>query len=221
MMIEGPVQAQRQDTGRKASKEVRKQQLIDATIRILGQKGYSNLTVSDVAKAAGLSTGIIIFHFSSKDELLASALRHLAEEYRRNWQSALATAGDGPADRLAAILLSDFDPRIYNHEKLSAWIAFWGETQGRPTYDEICSAFDNERHGITLACCKALIETGGYPYDPHLTMQALDAMGDGLWLGVANAGSGLVARGTVADAQTVMSSALAAYFPRHFAMPKS
>mgnify|MGYP001764514143 CR=1 FL=1 len=52
--------------GRKASKEVRKQQLIEATIRVLAVKGYAALTVADVAKAAGLSTGIIIFHFVSK-----------------------------------------------------------------------------------------------------------------------------------------------------------
>lgn len=219
-MIVAAAQMQRQEGSRKASKEVRKQQLIEATIQILGHKGYSNLTVADVAKAAGLSTGIIIFHFTSKDELLASVLRHLAEEYRRNWQAALEQAQDTPAARLGAIMLSDFDQAVYSQEKLSAWIAFWGEIQGRPVYDEICSAFDRERHDITFGCCKALIETGGYTHDSELTMQALESMSDGLWLGVANAGSGEAGRVSVTAANRVMQSALAAYFPRHFAMPK-
>ena len=57
---------------RKATRDVRRQQLIEATIKVLGQKGYAATTVADVARAAGLSTGIVIFHFDSKDQLLAA-----------------------------------------------------------------------------------------------------------------------------------------------------
>ena len=57
-------------SSRKASRPVRRQQLIDATIAVLARKGYSALTVADVAKTAGLSVGIINFHFESKEKLL-------------------------------------------------------------------------------------------------------------------------------------------------------
>ena len=40
--------------GRKASKEIRRQQLIEATIDVMARKGYSGTTMLDVAKAAGL-----------------------------------------------------------------------------------------------------------------------------------------------------------------------
>ena len=59
---------------RKATRPVRRQQLIDSTIAVLARKGYAGLTVADVAKEAGLSAGIVIFHFNSKDELLAAVL---------------------------------------------------------------------------------------------------------------------------------------------------
>ncbi len=72
---------------RKAPRDVRRQQLIEATIRVLGQKGYAALTIADVAKQAGLSPGIVIFHFNSKDALLADVLRFLALEYRQHWES--------------------------------------------------------------------------------------------------------------------------------------
>lgn len=209
----------RPDIGRKASKEVRKQQLVESTIRVLAQKGYSTLTVADVAREAGLSTGIIIFHFTSKDELLASVLRFLADEYYRNWRTAMDQAGSDPAARLGAMLLSDFDSGVYTPEKLSAWIAFWGENQGRPVYDNICGAYDRERHDAALSTCTELIAMGGYSHDAEITIQALEAMSDGLWLGVVNAGSGLSGRVTVAGARAIMQSALAAYFPRHFVMP--
>lgn len=201
---------------RKASKEVRKQQLIEATIRILAQKGYAALTVADVAKAAGLSTGIIIFHFISKDELLASVLRHLAEEYHRNWKRALAEAGAAPEARMAALVLSDFNEEVYTTDKLAAWIAFWGETQGRPTYDQICAGLDAERQAANLSCCEAMIASGRYDIDARTAMQALEALGDGLWLGVASAGSGMTGRVTPQDAQRIMKAALKALFPKHY-----
>ena len=72
---------------RKAARDVRRAQLIEATIAVLARKGYAALTVADVAKEAGLSPGIVIFHFTSKDELLAAVLSFLAAEYRQHWES--------------------------------------------------------------------------------------------------------------------------------------
>ncbi len=54
---------------------------------MLGQKGYAALTIADVAKQAGLSPGIVIFHFNSKDALLADVLRFLALEYASTGKS--------------------------------------------------------------------------------------------------------------------------------------
>ena len=112
-------------TSRKASRPVRRQQLIDATIVVLARKGYSALTVADVAKTAGLSVGIINFHFESKEKLLASCLTHLAEEYYRNWQSAFATPGATVAEKLQLVVLGDFNDKIFTPDKLAAWIAFF------------------------------------------------------------------------------------------------
>ena len=50
-MNSGAVTAAAQPS-RKASKEVRRQQLIDATIEAIAKRGYSNMTLGDVAKAA-------------------------------------------------------------------------------------------------------------------------------------------------------------------------
>ena len=143
-------------------------------------------------------------------------LRFLAEEYHQNWKRAVAAAGEAPEARLAALTLSDFDEKVYTPEKLAAWIAFWGETQGRPVYDQICASYDAERQSTNLACCKALISSGNYTLDPYLTMQALECLCDGLWLGVAAAGSGVSGRVTADDAARIMRASLAAFFPRHF-----
>ena len=201
---------------RKASRPVRRQQLIDATIVVLARKGYSALTVADVAKTAGLSVGIINFHFESKEKLLASCLTHLAEEYYRNWQGALAVPGASVAEKLQLIVLGDFNDKIFTPDKLAAWIAFWGETQGRPIYVEICSAYDEERTKAVGSLCEKIIKDGGYKLVPSTVMRALESLGDGLWLGVAAGNSQAKFTITASQARMALQAMLVSFFPKHF-----
>lgn len=201
---------------RKASRPVRRQQLIDATIVVLARKGYSALTVADVAKTAGLSVGIINFHFESKEKLLASCLTHLAEEYYRNWQEALAVPGASVAEKLQMVILGDFNDKIFTPDKLAAWIAFWGETQGRPVYTEICSAYDEERAKAVGSLCEKIIKDGGYKLVPNTVMRALESLGDGLWLGVAAGNSQAKFTITASQARMALQATLVSFFPKHF-----
>ena len=193
---------------------MRRQQLIESTIAVLARKGYAGLTVADVAKEAGLSAGIVIFHFNSKDGLLAAVLGALAAEYRAHWEASMKAGGPKPADQLKALLLSDFDTDVYTREKLAAWVAFWGEIQGRPFYDQICAGSDAERQATTEGLCRSIIEDGRYGLDPALTSRALEALGDGLWVSLG--GGGYKGQVNGAQAKQVMAAALAAFFPKHF-----
>lgn len=203
-----------QSTQRKAARPVRRQQLIDSTIAVLARKGYAGVTVADVAKEAGLSAGIVIFHFNSKDELLAATLEALATEYRHHWDASMRAGGTAAADQLKALLLSDFDTDVYSRDKLAAWVAFWGEIQGRPFYDQVCAEFDAERRAATEGLCRSIITEGGYGLDPVLTARGLEALGDGLWVSLG--GGGYKGQVDGAQAKQVMAAALAAFFPRHY-----
>lgn len=203
-------------SSRTASREVRRQQLIDATIAVLASKGYASLTVADVARGAGLSVGIVDFHFGGKQELLAETLRFLAQDYQARWQGALAAAGSDPANRLKALLLNDFDPAVYTPQRLAAWIAFWGEAQGRPLYDQICAAFDHTRLAATSEICGTLIKDGGYPLTAPVVAQALEALSDGLWYGMVSETSRSSGEALAKRAETAVLSVLGAYFPKHF-----
>src|SRR6478752_2460773 len=110
--------------GRKASKETRRQQLIEATIDSLAKRGYSDTTLANVADGAGLSRGIVNFHFESKEKLLVSTLQFMADEYANHWNTALEKAGPRAADKIWALVNADFDRRICTKRKLAAWCAF-------------------------------------------------------------------------------------------------
>ena len=73
--------AEKVKSRRTASREQRRQQLIDATMKCIARKGLTGMTLSDVANEAGLSQGIVNLHFESKENLLTETLLSLADEY--------------------------------------------------------------------------------------------------------------------------------------------
>jgi TetR/AcrR family transcriptional repressor of bet genes len=198
--------------GRKASKEMRRQQLIEATIDSLAKRGYAETTMADVADGAGLSRGIVNFHFESKEKLLVATLQSMAEEYAQHWRSALTKAGDDPARQMAALVAADFDRSISSRRKLAAWCAFWGEAKSRPTYQALCGARDQAYQNVVVDLCDQLKRDGDYAYDARATALAVSAMLEGLWLKLMM-GTEDVTRDSAHAAALDM---LASVFPRHF-----
>lgn len=198
--------------GRKASKETRRQQLIEATIDSLARRGYSETTMADVADGAGLSRGIVNFHFESKENLLVATLQYMADEYAAHWRAALLRAGDDPARQLSTLVAADFDRAICTKRKLAAWCAFWGEAKSRPTYQALCGARDADYQRVFVDLCARLKADVGYEFDPHATALGLSAMLEGLWLRLMM-GTEEVTRETAHHAATEF---LASAFPKHF-----
>ncbi|TPK85269.1 transcriptional regulator BetI [Mesorhizobium sp. B2-4-12] len=215
-LLEPAQKAESEKRGRKASKEVRQLQLIEATIDSLAKRGYSETTMADVADGAGLSRGIVNFHFESKEKLLVATLQHMYDEYSAHWRNALQKAGDDPARQLQALVAADFDRSICNKRKLAAWCAFWGEAKSRPTYQALSSARDAVYQNIFIELCAALKESGGYAYEPQVMALALSAMTEGLWLRLMM-GTEDTTRETALQAANEF---LSAAFPRHYA-PKA
>ena len=86
-------------------RDQRRQELIQATIAVIARHGYSGTTVARVARKAGVSTGLMNFHFDSKDRLFRATFDFLAAEYQEVWDRNLAAAGiaqlvdpNGPPD---------------------------------------------------------------------------------------------------------------------------
>jgi AcrR family transcriptional regulator len=168
--------------GRKASKETRRQQLVEATIDSLAKRGYSETTLADVADGAGLSRGIVNFHFESKEKLLIATLQFMADEYAAHWNAALEKAGEATSAKLWALVAADFDRKICTKRKLAAWCAFWGEAKSRPTYQALCGARDVKYQDLFVALCTELKVEASYTYDAEVTALGLCAMMEGLWL---------------------------------------
>jgi AcrR family transcriptional regulator len=197
---------------RKLSRDARRQQLIEATIEVLSSKGYARMTLSDVARQAGLSHGLVNFHFQSKEKLLAETLGYLAEEYLLNWTGALAEAGPDAASRLEAMLRADFNPAICTPARLAAWCSFWGEATSRPFYQQLCGEKDNHYNEVLQEICARLIAENGYDLDPLHTSRVLRVTVEGIWLDQMT----MSAPYSREEGQTSAFTCAAAFFPRHF-----
>lgn len=198
---------------RALNKEFRRQQLIDATIKCISEKGLGSLTLADVAREAGLSQGIVNLHFNSKDNLLNETLRFLAEDYDGEFMNALEKSADRAADKLLALMKMDLKPTICDRKKLAVWFAFWGEVRSVPTYQKICAAYDDKYDDILFDLADQIIREGNYGHIEAKTVtEALSSLTDGLWL------SCLVNPKTF-DRETALNSVLSylyAVFPDHY-----
>jgi AcrR family transcriptional regulator len=56
-----------------------RRKILDAAVKLLGERGYAGLRTSDVAEAAGVSKGAQTHHFPSKDELVVAVVEHVFE----------------------------------------------------------------------------------------------------------------------------------------------
>lgn len=70
--------------------------LLDATVECLVELGYAHTTVQEICQRAGLSRGAQQHHFTTKAELMTSALEHL---FGRLSSQILAATGQLPSGR--------------------------------------------------------------------------------------------------------------------------
>lgn len=197
---------------RRASRDERRRQFIEATITTIARNGYARTTLTDVARSAGLSHGLVIFHFGTKEALLADTLVYLADEYRHNWISAHDAAPAEPAARLEAMIRADFNEVVCASDRLAAWSAFWGESRFRPLYQQACEANDRDYNGRVEQLCRELVAEGSYAIDAGLTARAIRILLDGLWLDIVSRNSPDARHEALATAMTTVR----AFFPAHF-----
>ncbi|WP_306116034.1 MULTISPECIES: TetR family transcriptional regulator C-terminal domain-containing protein [unclassified Roseovarius] len=203
-------------TRRTESKEVRRRQLIDATIQSIAKHGIGGTTMQSVTEIAGLSIGIVNFHFESKQKLFEETLVFLAREHHEQWHRAYEDAGLSAAAKLQAIVDAHFHRNICSRKKLAVWFAFYGEAGRRRVYRKLIEDIDIERFHISIDLCTKIAEEGGYKLmPPRQVANMLEALYDGLWLDILTYPDSY-SRET---ARAHVHGFLSTVFPQHFKMP--
>lgn len=103
---------------------IRRAALIDATIAEIGAAGSLDVTVSRIAKRAGVSSGLAHHYFGGKDDILLAAMRRVLGDYGREVRDRLAPTS-APMERVIAIVEASFAPSNFRADTVAAWLNFY------------------------------------------------------------------------------------------------
>lgn len=102
---------------------IRRRQLIDATLEAINEVGMHDATIAQIARRAGVSTGIISHYFRDKNGLLEATMRDITSQLRDAVLNRLHALPQGSAEqRLQAIVDGNFDEtQVSNAAMKAGW----------------------------------------------------------------------------------------------------
>src|SRR5438105_12371927 len=109
---------------RRVDHEARRRQITDAVVRLTVKGGLPAATFREVAAEAGVSVRLVQYYFGTKDQLLLTALRHVAERTAARISTNVAAAGGDPKASVRAILASFIPTDRQSREAMLLFIAF-------------------------------------------------------------------------------------------------
>ncbi|MER6462048.1 TetR/AcrR family transcriptional regulator [Streptomyces sp. NPDC001288] len=132
---------------------LRREEILDATVEQIKQRGIATTRVADVAAALQVSSGLVHYHFTTKEQLVEEAFAHAA---RREMETLRATIGrpTSAITRLKAVL------RLYSPTGQATswrlWIDGWSAGMRDRGLQDVMMRMDGEwKSGITT-----LVEEG-------------------------------------------------------------
>lgn len=156
---------------------LRRRALIDATVAAIGEHGSLDVTMSQIAGRAGVSSALAHHYFGAKDDLLRATMRSLLADLGRELRARLAGATT-PRARLSAIVAVNFSAQQFGEEVVAAWLAFYVEAQRSPEMRRLLSVYARRLHSNLTAALAELMPRS----DAIHVAEGIAAMIDGLYI---------------------------------------
>ncbi|MFI6299789.1 TetR/AcrR family transcriptional regulator [Nonomuraea sp. NPDC050790] len=119
---------------RKEQAEWRREQLLDAALRVFAAKGVDGASVKDLAEAAGVTPGLLYRYFVSKEALVETVLRERGFMPRLR-ELLTADRSGRPARQVLVELLVSFDALLAGNAELMA--VFFSAARARAALAEL------------------------------------------------------------------------------------
>ncbi|WP_084960400.1 TetR/AcrR family transcriptional regulator [Thermoactinospora rubra] len=157
----------------------RRAELLEATRRVVLEKGLANTRVADIAKAVNVSGGLIHYHFATKDELITAMLRATLDIEKAGLDSIVEGPGSA-SERLDRVLRS-YIPESRSDQSWLLWLDAWNTALREPAVRQIVLQVET----TWLAALERVIRDGVAAEefaceDPAGAAERIDAMLDGL-----------------------------------------
>jgi TetR/AcrR family transcriptional regulator, transcriptional repressor of bet genes len=156
---------------------LRRRALIDATIATIGDRGTLDVTMSEIAGRAGVSSALAHHYFGAKQDLLKATMRHLLAELGRDAREALRRTGS-PRERVSAIVAVNFSAKQFQPDTVAAWLAFYVEAQRSPELRRLLRVYARRLHSGLMSGLTGLLARD----EAERAAEAIAALIDGLYI---------------------------------------
>jgi AcrR family transcriptional regulator len=89
----------------KVDKDKKRRDIAVACTELLLEKGIKNLTITEIAKTAGIGKGTVYDYFSNKEEIVFEIIRNFIEKHHQNL---LSTSDENTSTKQKILYLFDF-----------------------------------------------------------------------------------------------------------------
>ncbi|MFD2207123.1 transcriptional regulator BetI [Kiloniella antarctica] len=156
---------------------IRKKQLIEATITSIHECGFSDISLRMISQKAGVSTGIVHHYFRDKNDLLQATMRKMLEDLRISVLQHLKGTLS-PEERIEALLSAYLDPKLFEPETVSAWLAFWAHVPHSDRLKRLQHVYEKRQMSTFRHAFKSLL-----PHEKaEKAARGIVALIDGLWI---------------------------------------
>ena len=162
--------------------EARRRQIVETAIQTIATQGFSQTSLAEIARKAGISKGVISYHFAGKEELVEEILRSLLRQPAEFIKERVAQ-NETALDQLRAYIEANFEFMESHRDHYVALVDLWGQ-RGSPEEENRfnADAYEPSRHYLAHIL-EAGRERGEFRHMPvRSTASLVQAAIDGVML---------------------------------------
>ncbi len=149
--------------GRKAPEE-RREQILRAALRVAMRNRLSGLTIRDIAREARLSSGLVLFHFKTRDRLISALLSWLLERTSVLRPPAIERVEGSALDCLVALIRAEAARMASDRVRSELFFEYWVlGTRMKGLRRQMRRGLARYRHEFRTLAAKVLSSAHGQP----------------------------------------------------------
>jgi TetR/AcrR family transcriptional repressor of bet genes len=135
---------------------IRREALVKATLAEIGNHGTLDVTVSQIARRAGMSSALAHHYFGSKERLFVATMRYTMGVYAAEVRGAMAMATT-PRARVEAIIRASFSERNFRADTVAGWLNFYVLAQRSDETRRLLHVYHRRLHSNLCHALRPLI----------------------------------------------------------------
>lgn len=165
---------------RREDPEVRRQELLRATVTCLARLGPNGTTGREICRQAGVSHSLLRHYFGNPQTLLLEAYSQLCDGFIARLETDL-DGQDDPWKAFDTLFRLHLSEEWAGSDVLGAWIAFWTLVRARGDFAEVRDSFSERLARLIAGIIARLPERKDGPV-PANAASIIGGVMDGIWL---------------------------------------